>query len=149
MSQYILKEKLLFSHKGEMEEAQFIELSAPSSRHIPNLAPVRAEVLKALQWASSQNDDEVEVVDSENLPEKEGEIDQQSSDMVMTTLELAPKINVSSVILHVSRMLIGKGGLALVDGESRFTQGLYDDLSIKDVYGLTGFFIANFIIPSL
>lgn len=140
--QYKLLEELEYaSGKGEMEIAEFIEVSPPSARNITDIAPVKCEVMKAVNWAQNQSD-----VEQTEGDEDGGGI---SSEGMMQTLELAPDIDVAKVILHVTSMLTGKNGLAKVDGEYNFTVPLADQLSLKDVYGLTGFFLVNFILPSL
>jgi hypothetical protein len=144
MSRYILKTTFEYAAEGEQADAQFLELSPPTPKHIADLAPVRAEVMKAIHWATNQSD--VESTEADELAD-DGKT--ASGAMVMTTLELAPDIDVSRIILHVSNMLVGKKGLATVDAENRFTQHHYDNLSIPDIYGVTGEFIASFIIPSL
>lgn len=135
--QYKLQEGFEYAAGGDMATAQFIEVSPPTAKNIVDIAPVKSEVMKAVAWAQNQN----EVEDTEGSGG--GEI---TSEAMMQTLDLAPGIEVSKVILHVRSMLMD---LAKVDGEGKFTKPIADSLSIRDVYGLTGFFLVNFILPSL
>ena len=141
MSNYKLKDKLSYANEGDMVEAQFIELSAPSPKNIPDIAPVKSELMKAMQWASEQGDsDQVDNINEES--------NKLTGEAIITTMELADRVDVSRVLLHTENMMI-KSGLAKVDGENKLTKPLYDQLSIKDIYGLTGAFLLNFIMPSL
>jgi len=149
--EYKLQEGFEYANKdkGGMETAQFISITPPTARNITDIAPVKCEVMKAVNWA--QNQDSVKTVETVETVEDGAEDNEDSKQIdpssMMQTLELAPNIDVAKVILHVRAMLVG--GLGKVDGEFRFTQPLAEDLSLKDVYGITGFFLVNFILPSL
>lgn len=148
--QYKLKDPFEYMAGGDMAKAQFITMSPPGNKHIANIAPVKASLMKALQWAQTQ--DIAEEEDSEavkkDIAEEGDDTLGISPESMMNTLQLAPDIDVANVILNVRTMLTSK--LGQVDGEYKLTKELWDEkLSIRDAYGLTGAFIVNFIMPSL
>jgi len=143
--QYPLVENFQYAAGGDMTEAQFIELSPPTPRLLSNLAPVKSEVMKAIVW--SQNQDDVDDTEGEDSKGEEASI---SPKAMMTTLELAPGVDVAKVLLNINAMLVGKDGLAKIEGEHRYTVPISEnDISIVDTYGLAGTFLVNFILPSL
>ena len=141
---YVLSTKMKYGAGGELVEAQFISFKPPTPRHISNLAPLRSEVLRAVQWAQEQSSDSSSV-EVQDVADSDAEIGHKE---MMMTIEMAPSVDAAVAILHVQEMLT-TGKLGLIDGETPLTKPLMDEMSIEDLYGVTGQFIVNFIIPSL
>jgi len=140
---YFIKPLEYAGTERKMVDAQFVSFKPPTPKNIQNIAPVRCEVLNALKWVQEQSgarEDEVT---------KEG--GNPTSEEMMMTLELAVGVDVGLVIANVCEILTGPGKMALLDGEedTRLNKPLWEDLSIEDVYGITGQYVANFILPSL
>ena len=143
--EYVLKKGFEYAAGGEVETAKFISIKPPTAKNLQELAPLKSEVMKAIQWAQSQpQTEDTEVVEVGEGAEGSSSL---SPEMVMTTLEVADNVDVVKVLLCVEVMLTK--GLGMIDGEVKFSKPKYDELSIPDVYALTGTFIANFIMPSL
>lgn len=141
---YQLKNSFEYARGGTMEKAIFITLLTPTGRHITDIAPIKSSILKAISWSQNQESD------SNNTGEGTGEGNDAESigpDVMMTTLDLTPGVDIAKVLLHVNAMLTG--GLAKIDGDTRYTKPIADNLSIEDTYGLAGCFLVNFILPSL
>jgi hypothetical protein len=142
---YMLVGELDYAFKGNMEKAQFIDLSMPSAKFLTNLAPIRCEVMKAIQWSQEQNS----VTQQSSTQDSESEEDSGLDPVAMiTTLELAKGVDIVKVLLNVKAIIISKG-MAKIDGEINLNNSVYDKMSLKDIYGITGKFIVDFTIPSL
>ena len=140
---YTLKNSFEYATKGQMEKAQFITLLPPTARYITDIAPVKSYVLKAIEFAQNKED-------NDSVGEgtgSGGESETISPQVMITTLDLTPGIDMSKIMLHINAMLTN--GLAKVDGEAKYTKPVADGLSIADAYGIAGCFLVNFIIPSL
>lgn len=147
---YILVDDLEYAASGEMQKAQFIDMQAPNAKFLEHLSPIRQEVMKALNWSTQR--DEFKKTSNAETDEKVDtnsvDVDEVDAKVMMTTLDLAEGVDVFKVLLGVSTIVTSKK-MAKVDGETNFTKPLYDNMSIKDIYGLTGTFLVNFILPSL
>jgi hypothetical protein len=139
---YKLKEGFEYALNGELETATFICIKSPTAKNLQELAPLKSEVMKAIQWAQSQATEETEVIEV-----GDGEGSEISPEIIMATLEVADNVDILKVLGCVEFMITK--GLGQVEGEVKFSKPKYDELSIPDVYGITGAFIANFIMPSL
>lgn len=136
---YVLQDTFEYALNGNVENAKFIDLNAPNARFLSNLAPIRCEVMKAIQWSQEQTS--VQTSSSEETKELKPSV-------MITTLELANNIDMVKVLLNVKEIITAKN-MAKIDGESNFNKSLYDKMSLKDIYGITGQFIVDFTIPSL
>lgn len=142
---YTLNEPFEYAFKGEQEAATFITLLPPTARHIANIAPVKSYIMQAIEWVQNLPDaDTAETVEGDGSG---GDVESIDPKVMMNTLDRAPGVEVAKVLLHINEMLTS--GLALVEGETRFTKPMLDRLSIPDIYGIAGTFIVNFIVPSL
>lgn len=140
---YTLKDSFEYANKGQVENAQFITLLPPTARYIADIAPVKSYVLKAVEWAQTKED-------NNSVGEgtgSDGDSDSISPQVMLTTLDLTPDVDMAKIMLHINSMLTS--GLAKVDGEIKYTKPIADGLSIIDSYGVAGLFLVNFIIPSL
>jgi hypothetical protein len=133
---YELTTKFKYHFKGEVVEASFIALTAPSSKNIENCAPIKQSFFQAIGEQSKNTNDRSEPTDED--------ID---GDSIMMLIQMSKTVNMSSVLMHARELF--SSGVALIDGETKLTKPLIDLMSIDDFEGITGQYLANFILVSV
>lgn len=134
---YELKGKLDYAYKGEIKQAIFVTLLAPAFKQVDKVAPLKQALMAAIR------DIQVASGDRKENSESSGEITGQD---IMQMLYQGSG-DMSKVMAHARQLFIS--GVALIDGETRFTLPLIDDMSLDDVEGMLGEYLAAFIVPSL
>lgn len=134
---YELKGKLEYAFKGELKQAMFVTLSAPAFKQVDKVAPLKQALTAAIRDLPTPN------------PEHKAA---SASDEKITGPEIIQILyqgtgEMARVLAHARQLFIS--GVALIDGETRFTLPLIDDMSMDDVEGMLGEYLAAFIVPSL
>lgn len=148
---YIFKYPFEYAYDGDMAKSQFITIKPPNSRMINNIAPVKANLMRALNHSTTEDDKtQLDLIDSlepgEKPPEKK-EVELTPL-LIMAALEFCPEgVDVAIVINNVMEMVCS--GLGKLDGETKCTKPMRNEIHWEDQYGITGFFLINFILPSL
>ena len=134
---YELKNQFSYAYKGEMKKAQFITMAAPSFKQVDKIAPLKQALMAAIR------DIQEIATGAADKSDARGEITGQE---VMQLLYQG-KGSVAAVMGHARQLFIS--GTALIDGETRFSLALLDEVSLDDVEGMLGEYLAAFIVPSL
>ena len=134
---YELKKSFQYSHKGDTEKAQFIEVKEPTYKQIQYVSKIKQQLMNALHGLSS----DAETSSSE----------QSSGDTTLTGAQAmqilySSKETIAPVFTCMAEIL---RACAVIDGSEGFTAVYVDRLSAADFEGITGDYIANFITPSL
>ena len=134
---YELKHPFEYANKGEQVEAQFIELSPPSFKHLQHHLPIKQAFTRAA-LAAAENGEEVEQQsNNETGGLKSGEA------LLLLTMSDEPLNDVFDNAVKLFKTL------ARVDGVELLTDGMLQKMSADDFENLVGEYIANFIAPSL
>lgn len=139
---YQFKHPFEYHLDGNLETSQFLEMSKPSGKHINEVIPIKNALMKAMAWATEQHGDDVDAIEA-----GDGDVKVPGSSIIQT-MEMCPDIDMIPVV-HCTMHLLTKGKLGMIDGETKLTQKIVDDLDIADTYGIVGEFISDFIMPSL
>jgi hypothetical protein len=135
---YELKDPFKYAYKGDKPEAIFITISAPTFKQMERMTPIK----QAFTAAISEIKDSVAV---------EAEAQEASQDSVTGQQVMQLMYNwsgdMAKVFVHAQELF--KSGVALIDGETRLTTPLMQEMTMTDFEGLVGDYIANFIAPSL
>lgn len=136
---YTLISQFDYSVKGDTVTAEFIELTAPTSKNMYQCADLKQAFFRAI---SEHNKTQNSPADSEE--------DTKIEDL--TPIELISALYASNTvdmkeILGVSVELF-KSGVAKVDGETKLTKPLIDEMSTDDLEGILGEYLLNFILAS-
>lgn len=135
--QYKLKAPFRYAHKGETVEAKFVLLRAPTSKHRRECAVLKQAFFRALRDApDAQN---VSGADAAKREEVTGE-------EVMTLLAMSSNVDLDNVF-EAGRTLL-TGGVAMLDGEQKMTAPLLDEVSMDDLEGMLGEYLAFFTLRS-
>ena len=140
-TRYELKNPIKYMAGGQGErEGSFITIRAPAFKHMESFVPVK----QAFTNAVFKFQDSAETDDSNRNDDNEKtEIDPTEA---MTLLYNYPD-DLSEIFKHARKLL--SSGVAMIEGETKLTQSLIDDMALEDAEGLIGSYIVNFIMPSL
>jgi len=132
-----LTEPFNYAEKGEQVEAKFITLKAPTSRNMSHIAFLKQAFYRALPKNQEvKNQDDVK---------KDDEI---TGEDIMTILSASMDVELSSVLVTAKELFASKD-IALVDGETKVTKPILDDMGPDDFFAMTGEYLANFILASV
>lgn len=135
---YELKKPFTYAYKGDTVEAKFIELKEPTRKDLANFTPIQQVFMKAIKELQAEV-----AVEAEELESKE---DNETSPEAVIFIMSQSDADMVKVSLYASDLF--KNGSALIDGETKLTQPLMDQMTMDDWNGLLGTYIANFIAPS-
>lgn len=136
---YELKQPFEYSYKGEMREAEFITLLAPTFRNIDNVTPMKQAFMRSITEIS-------EKVDSSSA--EESNEDKTISGQEVMQVMYSGSGDMVPVMLHAEQ-LFTRGGAALIDGETKMTKPLMEKVSTYDFESMVGEYVANFIAASI
>ena len=137
--EYTLKVPFEYAYKnGNMQEANFISITAPTIKQIDKFAPIKQAFMAAASEIAANHN-------TENS-DQSGDDVEMSTDQYMLVMYRGSG-DMAQVMIYAQELF--KSGVALVDGETKLTQPILDKMSIEDIEGLLGAYIANFIAPSL
>jgi len=129
---YHLTTPVSYSHGGEKAEAQFIRLTAPTSRHSRECAALKQAFFRSCPQDREANPD--------------AEIGEVAGHDVIVTIASSRDVSLPDVI-DVARKLF-TSGVAMVDGEVKLTQHLIDAMSQDDLEGMVGDYMVGFTLAS-
>lgn len=144
MSEYEYELKHSFSYatdKGDMAEANFVTLSAPTFKQLDKVTPIKQAFTSAIEEVTKTIDT------SGSASAEPVETDEQITGQQALQLLYRWSGDATKVLLHAEQLF--KSGAALVDGETKLTTPMMDKMQLVDFEGLLGAYIANFIAPSL
>jgi len=131
---YTLETPLEYAHKGDLQETTFVTLDAPTSRNMTECAALKQAFFRALPKSG-----EVEV-------ESDGGDAELTGEAVMMLITMSPDVELSSVLVTGRELL--SSGIAKLGGEEKVTKPILDKLSMDDLSGMIGDYMANFILAS-
>lgn len=126
-----------YTHQGELQEAEFIQLQAPSFNQLNLHMPIKQAFVKAITEIDSGEANESEEAQSDEGIKPEG-----AMQLLYTWSGDLAKLLDDAAKLFCTKV-------AMIDGETKMTKPLLEQLSGEDFEGLMGTYVANFIIPSL
>ena len=130
--QYDLENKFMYSSKGEQVEAQFITLTAPTSKHSHECAALKQAFFRALP-RDQESDENVEAKDV-------------SGTEVIILLAISTNVELPDVI-EIGKKLLSSG-VAMIDGEVKLTMNVINNMYASEFEIILGDYIVNFIIAS-
>lgn len=145
---YELKKPFQYAYKGEMEEANFITLSAPNFTQFEKVTPIKQAIAAALK-ERFEGIDTAEIEEAQEIAASQQDTEDDSgidASFVMAAL-FTWSGNLTKVFKNAEALFLS--GVALVDGETKATKNLIEKMSLDDFEGMLGAYLANFIIPSL
>jgi hypothetical protein len=130
---YKLQNTIQYARAGEMQNGEFIQLSAPTSKNIVECAFLKQAFYRALPK------------DVEEEPDaKPSEINGEG---VMTLLMMSNDVELSKILLSARDLFTS--GVAMLDGEQKLTKPLIDLMAQEDLEAMTGEYLANFLLASV
>ena len=135
---HMLQKPFEYTLGGDMATAQFIELRAPTSKHLKHTAKLKQSFMRAMKDMASESD-------GTSGADSDGDAEMDGSKIVMF-------IAMSDVdlgeFLMAGRDLLAADGIAFVDGETKMKYPLVDKLSQDDLEMMIGGYLANFTLAS-
>jgi len=132
---YVLKSPFSYSKDGQVIDAQFITLKAPTSRTTTECASLKQAFFRAM---SEQEGGDADKADPD--------FDISGSD-IMTLIAMSKSVDLPEV-LAIGKKLFQQPGIALVDGETKLGNELMNRMSVDDLEDLLGDYLVNFILAS-
>lgn len=136
---------ITYAHAGSTQEASFVRLRAPSSKHRRECAVLKQAFLRAMKEAPSMVQDTTGKA-PEASERDEGEDVTISGSEVLAMLGFASSVDYGEVLEVAARLLTG--GVAFIDGEEKLTKAKLDEMSFEDSERLAGEYIARFFAGS-
>lgn len=132
---YTLQDKtVLYAKDGDEVVAEFVQLTAPSSKQLKHTTFLKQSFFRALNSLQGSADKEK----AEESP------DMKPEDII--SMLYMSDVDMNTVLLSAIELF--NSGVALVDGEQRFTKPIIDTLSQEDLELMTGTYLVNFILAS-
>jgi len=132
---YTLQDKtVLYAKDGDEVVAEFVQLTAPSSKQLKHTTFLKQSFFRALNSLQG------------SAEQKEGaESPDMKAEDVISMLYMSD-VDMNGVLLSAIELF--NSGVALVDGEHWFTKPIIDTLSPDDLELMTGTYLVNFILAS-
>ncbi len=130
---YVLKTPFPYALKGAQEEASFIRLSAPTSRHSQECMKLKQAFFRSLPKNSGSDDDP-------------GDSEMPSGEDVMIMIAMSNDVDLAETLDVGIRLFTS--GIALVDGEMKLTKHLIESMSQGDVERMLGDYLVTFTLAS-
>ncbi len=139
---YVLKTPFPYALKGQQEEASFIRLQAPTTRHTKECAALDQAMSRAIQDTFKDRETE-KSQPTESEPESENTL---TGLQVMSLLSSSPVVDLGDVVETAIRLFTsgGQNPIATVDGETRLTKNLAELMRHSDMSEMTGEYLVNF-----
>jgi hypothetical protein len=137
---YNLRDPFEYAFKGDMREAAFITVSAPTVENIGCVARLKQGFMQAVSNQKSSS--------SEAAPKDEDAagMDDLSGDMIMAMLSMSD-IDYAGY-LTTARAVFSDTGVALIDGEEPIKKAVMSKMSMSDLEAMTGEYLKVFILTS-
>jgi hypothetical protein len=140
---YDLKSPFEYAFKGDMRNASFITLHAPTVENIGYIAKLKQGFMKAI---SSQNQSAKAEITPDSGGKQSDDFDDLTGDMIMAMLSMSD-IDYAAY-MQTARATFLDSGIALIDGEEPLKKGLISKMSVSDLEGMTGEYLKVFILTS-
>lgn len=132
---YTLQDKtVLYAKDGDEVVAEFVQLTAPSSKQLKHTTYLKQSFFRALN--SLQGAAKEEKTDES--------VDMKAEDII--SMLYMSDVDMNNVLLSAIELF--SSGVALVDGDQRFTKPIIETLSQEDLELMTGTYLVNFILAS-
>lgn len=138
---YELQVPFEYHYKGDLQEAQFITLLPPTSKNIADCADLKQAFMRAMHGyqdsgaAQAAKDSAVDV-----------ESDDFGGEGIMMLISMSKDVELKQVLLHGRELF--SSGVALVDGETKVTKPILDNIDQDDLEAMIGEYYINFILAS-
>lgn len=136
---YELKDPFEYALKGDNQTAGFITMTAPTYKQVSKITPIKQAFMAAISEVT-------ENLGSEQQTQESSAEESVTGSQVMQ-LMYRWSGDMSKIFIHAAELF--KSGVVMIDGEMSLNSPLLDKMSMIDVEGLLGDYIANFIAPSL
>ena len=133
---YVLKTKFGYANKGESAQAEFITLTAPTSRTTRECAALKQAFFRATSEQESTT----------TVSNAEVDIDIDGSD-IMALLAISKSVDLPDV-MDIGKKLFQMPGIAQIDGETKLGNTHIDRMSVDDFEAMLGEYLINFILAS-
>lgn len=135
---YYLTTAVKYAHKGQPAEAQWITLNPPTSKNLSQCSDLKQAIFRSLP----------KEMPKDVKPETVGNASELDASQILAMLYTAENVDLKQVLGIARELFTAKNDVAMIDGETRLTVPVFDDLSIDDIEGMTGEYIARFIWAS-
>ncbi len=136
---YTLTTPFTYAHKGDTVQASFVTLTAANHKMVANFMPIQQAFYRAITELNTGRDNDD--IDSETTVKEDGAVDITADGVIF----IMSQSSVDMAKVAVNCELLFKAGCAQVDGEAKLTSELMHKITMEDVNGLIGTYIANFI----
>ena len=133
---YTLQDKtVLYAKDGDEVVAEFVQLVAPSSKQRKHTTFLKQAFFRALN--SLQGSAEAK---------EEGAVEKEMEAIDVMAMLYMSDVDMNTVLLSAIELF--SSGVALVDGEQKFTKPIIETLSADDLEIMTGTYLVNFTLAS-
>ncbi len=123
-----------YSNKGELVEATFVRLTAPTSKNLKECSFLKQAFFRAMR----------------DLPDTKGDTDPSKDDIegddVMVMISMSNNVGLDEVLMVARRLF--SSGVAQADGEVSLTGPTVDGMSMEDLEKMTGEYLVFFTLRS-
>lgn len=139
---YTLKTKFQYAFKGDMRDADFVILNAPTVQSIGYVAKLKQGFMRAVASQKRDAGDSVGPIEDSSSGQ-----DEITGPMIMSMLSMSD-IDYAAY-LQTAKAVFSDPGIAMLDGEEPLVKkGLMDKMSADDLEAMTGEYLQAFILTS-
>lgn len=139
---YTLKDPFEYAFKGDLRQAEFVTVKAPTVDNISYVGKLKQGFMRAVTGQKNDAPAETPI----ETDKDGGNLDDLSGDMIMSMLSMSD-VDYAGY-LTTARAVFTDTGLALVDGEEPIKKTLMSKMSMRDLESMTGEYLKVFIVAS-
>jgi len=138
---YDLLNDFEYAFKGDMRNASFVTLAAPTVSNMAYVARLKQEFMRAIAGQQA------------NQPSQAAEATPSDDEDMMTGSAIMAMLAMSDIdyasYLGTAKGVFMSPGLAMIDGEEPVKKGTMAKMSIDDLEAMTGEYLKAFILTSV
>lgn len=128
-----------YAYKGDMQEGTFVTLKAPTGKQLVECSELKQAFFQAM---SSHQNNGMSPTDEQ----KEDGAEEITGEVVLSLIAMSTNVKLSSVLLSAKELFANN--TAFLDGETKMTRPLLEELHPEDFEKLLGEYFVNFILAS-
>lgn len=132
-----LEVPIKYAYEGEMVDGTFITLKAPSSKNMLECSVLKQAFFRALPTDTDS---------TQNSSDDDGEKADLTGDAIMTLIMMSQNVELATIIATARDLF--SSGVALLEGETKVTKPILDDIDPDDLERMIGDYLVNFILAS-
>jgi hypothetical protein len=129
--------KFKFANGSAQDDAKYIELHAPTSRHARECCELKQAFFRSMQEQQDSSETKLNVQDKDPTDIKGPD--------VMQLIAISRNVNLADT-LDIARLLFAGTGIAMINGEIKLNKETINRMSVDDFENMLGEYLVNFTL---